>query len=1296
MEMVYPNGAHETLTPLAAPANAVSVSFTVPKGSKYVVTASPGPTAYSYGTASVVWSDGTTWNFQPPAPGSNKALLSSIVAATSTAATPQFLTFNWVGDDRDDYRLVGVNNGSDLKRLLSLQYTGNPADGFLLNEIRDCYGRSIFYSNGTLAGTTGTGASAITTLTGVSMFAPTGGTANQHFAFGYTNFNGAPLLSGITVPHPNDPTLNTTATATINYDSTTGRVLSEVDGNGNTTSFTYGATSTTVKKFGTSGVQETQYTALFDAQGRSVGTTDAAGNSTAIAYGDTNNPDKPTIIRDAAGRVTSITYEPNGYGLVKTVKTPRGVTTNYLYDYSVWGFGLLAQTYQSTVINGATVNRAPTQFSYKPGFERAGLVSQISSPHPNLGISNWTGASMVFTTMQYNDYGDVTMVVAPGHGSYANLTTTISYTSDGTYTQSAKRGQVVSATDPSNRTTAARYDARGNRIWSRDGFGVVTQTTFDLADNAMGVQFMNTGQSGTYASQVMLRYNYLGGMVKTTDVFDESGSSTPIRSVSTTFDGEGRAVSVSGSTEPFSVSLNSFDAPKSSTDGNGNTTTYSYDARGLPTMVVKPNGNTGTGYDVTRFTSYAPDGQLLSQTDGRGITTNFTYGDPDGAVSSISLPDETVSFGRDAWGRLSYRFDSSGNQSYAYTETDAPSIVNDAYKRADGSYIPGPGLLLYHQYYDDGTPATLFGNPGTATAPINLLRSYDPSGNLTGIYDYAQSLSSSWSYDANNRLQSASAANGWARSYAYNALNQLVGLTGSKSGQPSLNFGHPSDPNLQLKYDGAGNMTRETANFGTAAASGPGYATGTTSYGYDSQDRLTGESSNRFGGQSRTYSLDAAFNRTNLNASNGTNAGQTLSSFTRTQGANGQNQTLGTSTTNVQSGAQTNTSYSYDGEGNRATYADGSQVLTYTYDSQQRLTAVTKYTGGAGQVILKCGYRCDGLRAWKETGAGVRTYFLYDGDQLIGEFDQNGVVKAVQTWGAEGLASRQTTPGIASGNRFYSWDPRGNIAATTDLAGNVVNTPSSDGFSSTGGTASEPTATFGGQVGGYRDAETGLILFGQRYYDPALGQWLTRDPIGEDGGINLYSYVGGNPVNDIDPWGLYGAKDAAGDLAKAVVQIAGQWGVERGWQIPLGVAGATPVGVFAGVLLDAKPAGGAQDTMTGHNAALQQVILRNTRTLRGWAKSKGWMCKGGGGPEQWGVYRPDGSFSWRLKIKQDPSSSSGLSNRGRAGQAGSYSPRFDARLNEGTPTTPNVFVNPFTGATGGSILSHQPLDRVYP
>lgn len=55
------------------------------------------------------------------------------------------------------------------------------------------------------------------------------------------------------------------------------------------------------------------------------------------------------------------------------------------------------------------------------------------------------------------------------------------------------------------------------------------------------------------------------------------------------------------------------------------------------------------------------------------------------------------------------------------------------------------------------------------------------------------------------------------------------------------------------------------------------------------------------------------------------------------------------------------------------------------------------------------------------------------------------------------------------------------------------------------------------------DLRTGQYYYGYRYYEPNLQRWLNQDPIEEQGGINLYAYVGNNPINTIDPSGLFGA-----------------------------------------------------------------------------------------------------------------------------------------------------------------------------
>ncbi len=61
---------------------------------------------------------------------------------------------------------------------------------------------------------------------------------------------------------------------------------------------------------------------------------------------------------------------------------------------------------------------------------------------------------------------------------------------------------------------------------------------------------------------------------------------------------------------------------------------------------------------------------------------------------------------------------------------------------------------------------------------------------------------------------------------------------------------------------------------------------------------------------------------------------------------------------------------------------------------------------------------------------------------------------------------------------------------------------------------------FGGQHGYYRDYTTGLYLLTHRYYDANAGRFVTRDPIGYTGGINLYGFAGNNPVNESDPSGF--------------------------------------------------------------------------------------------------------------------------------------------------------------------------------
>ena len=155
-------------------------------------------------------------------------------------------------------------------------------------------------------------------------------------------------------------------------------------------------------------------------------------------------------------------------------------------------------------------------------------------------------------------------------------------------------------------------------------------------------------------------------------------------------------------------------------------------------------------------------------------------------------------------------------------------------------------------------------------------------------------------------------------------------------------------------------------------------------------------------------------------------------------------------------------------------------------------------------------------RVRKSTRGGVHTYF-YDGWNLVLELiEHDGVTDRIEyVWGKDISGTLQGAGGI--GGLLYVkvngaiyipyYDAYGNILGYYDAAGNIVATYTYDAF---GRTISQSGALADVFVFRYStkyfDRETGLYYYGMRYYSPALRRWLTRDPIEEDGGMNLYAF----------------------------------------------------------------------------------------------------------------------------------------------------------------------------------------------
>jgi len=144
------------------------------------------------------------------------------------------------------------------------------------------------------------------------------------------------------------------------------------------------------------------------------------------------------------------------------------------------------------------------------------------------------------------------------------------------------------------------------------------------------------------------------------------------------------------------------------------------------------------------------------------------------------------------------------------------------------------------------------------------------------------------------------------------------------------------------------------------------------------------------------------------------------------------------------------------------------------------------------------------------------------------ELNASGTVTATNTFGAHGLLSRSAVSGESATSTFYTFDPQGGVAQRLTSSDAVTDTDAYNAWGSRTSTGGGDVFTFGAQWGYYTDGETGLVLCGHRYYDPARGRWLTRDPIGYAGGVGLYGYCQDEPTIYLDYSGWL--TDGGGDF----------------------------------------------------------------------------------------------------------------------------------------------------------------------
>jgi len=265
--------------------------------------------------------------------------------------------------------------------------------------------------------------------------------------------------------------------------------------------------------------------------------------------------------------------------------------------------------------------------------------------------------------------------------------------------------------------------------------------------------------------------------------------------------------------------------------------------------------------------------------------------------------------------------------------------------------------------------------------------------------------------------------------------------------------------------------------------------------------------------------------------------------------------------------------YGYDANGNRVSFNDAS-LSAYSYvAATNRLLQITKngvssdfaydaagnilsdgthsYTyNNAGELQSVAGvdyiYNAFHQRIFKQNGSTKVFYVYNEADQLIGEYDASGNAIQETVWMGEVPVAT-----VRNGQVFYIFSDQLNTPRViTDTQNKIVWRWDSDPFGRAiadedpdgDGTYFTFNLRFPGQ---YYDVETGLHYNWNRYYDPRTGRYITSDPLGLDGGLNTYGYVGGNPLMNLDPYGLdlssvVGKRKKPGTLVKKLLCAANE------------------------------------------------------------------------------------------------------------------------------------------------------------
>jgi RHS repeat-associated protein len=777
-------------------------------------------------------------------------------------------------------------------------------------------------------------------------------------------------------------------------------------------------------------------------------------------------------------------YDTEGKGnLLRKVEKTDGADIITQYQYDSYG----------NLVKQIDPNGAVTNFEYGPEYKGA-YLTRISK---TVG-----GQALVATKIYYFNTG-----LLKGEADFNGNATSYEYD---------KIGRMTQKTNPDSTYLRYSYNDSSNEISVTNENGQTTTYKYDSLGRLSDVTFPD-GKTASY------QYNAVS---KITAVVDRAG-----RRTSYSYDDLDRITDINypdGSRVEYE-----YDDSRNVTtvsDSLGNTNKYKYSNFGNLTDVTQADGERAMyEYDTIdnlakvtdpRFLStkyiYDSRGQLLRSEYADGTSYQFDY-DPNGnPVKKIDAKGQRITYAYDELGRV--------------TKSEYPDPSFDVaryYDEGSGgrgmlTMVKDPSGITRYNYDSRGRiieatktmGGTTFSTKYTYDGVGNLLALEDPTGNLKTYYEYddlnrvtevrrdraagGQVLVAGYSYNPSNTINTVSFYNGNLVKYTYDLMGRVDKLT-------ILDKGGNEIVKYDYDYDAAGNLTKHLISPSDSFA-----------YEYDKVYRLTRVD---FPSEDDSeYTYDPAGNRDSLKYAYGD-----IEYFYEPKSNQMDYYIVN---------AHGKVDYSHDENGNlvkEVKFEAGNEVHSadYIYDPEDRLIKISLTQPKIDNLdmpdlapkTVEMVYDANGMRV-KKMANGETTLYHYDlANNVLSETDENGQVRETFIY-ANGMRVASVSPDGKM--KFFHNDPLGSPIMITDENGNALQRYVYDPYGtvivSKGENENNHTYT-----GKELDAESGLMYYGARFYDPKIGRFITKDIAAPDYGnaqsLNRYVYCLNNPLKFVDPDG---------------------------------------------------------------------------------------------------------------------------------------------------------------------------------